>query len=301
MAECIYIDNTDIYAEFCAYPIGYEGVIGWPKFKPVQTVEWPDEEGVDANLEAPKYDAHQCSITFCVGKGKIHDFMAFVYEYSVRDYYFPALGTNKKLRLIGRSELSFLFSLGLATLTFSDDSPMEGYIYQEPQTTIDNARHLGKLTIDGIDLTSYGCVMLAGTASSVNSQPNVGEVLAIDVSNKKGESVDVSAPLIKRERDVTLHLLMKAGSVAEFWRNYNALLHDLARPGERDIIYMEGISFQAFYGEQNVEYLSLPRYEGDSVWCEFSLTLTTLTPFYVLASEEWDIITDETATYYIRL
>lgn len=301
MADRVCIDNTDVFSEFGAYPIGYEGVIGWPQFKPIQIIEWPDEEGVDANLEAPQYDARQCSITFCVGGGRIHDFLAFIYEYSVRTYRFSALDINKRLRLVGRSELSTLASLGVVTLTYSDDSPMEGYIYQEPHTTIDNERHLGELTIDGKDLTSYGCVMLAGTASSVNSQPNVGKVLAIDVSNEAGASIDTSAPLIKREKNVTLRILMRAGSIAEFWRNYNALLHDLASPGEREIIYMDGISFQACYKEQNVEHLSLPRYDGDSVWCEFSLTLTTLTPFYVLASEEWDIITDETATYYIRL
>jgi hypothetical protein len=144
-------------------------------------------------------------------------------------------------------------------------------------------------------------VVLAGTTSAMNAYPSIGKVLAVDVSSQNGECVDSDAHLIKMGRDVTVQLLLRAKNITEFWRNYNALFHDLIQAGERTVEYMGGISFQAYYKRQGIQDVSPPRCEGDSVWMKFSLTLTTLSPFYILSMEDWEVVIDETATYYIRL
>jgi hypothetical protein len=64
---------------------------------------------------------------------------------------------------------------------------------------------------------------------------------------------------------------------------------------------MGGISFRGFYKQQRIDVVSLPRFSGDPVWVTMAVQFTTLSSLYILATEEWEAIVDENATYYIRL
>ncbi len=296
-----YIDGVDIYAQYGAYLLGYEGLFGWPELKATEVMEWPDEEGVDINLSRPCVASRKLEISFRIESGKSVDFLDFLYSTQIKDYNIPSLGINKTLRLVGCSEISVIRKMGVVTLVLTEDNPLQKYEYTEPITSINIAHHKGVFEIDGRDITAYGCVVLAGTTSAMSAYPSIGKVLAVDVSSQNGECVDSDAPLIKMGRDVTVQLLLRAKNITEFWRNYNALFHDLIQAGERTVEYMGGISFQAYYKRQEIQDVSPPRCEGDSVWMKFSLTLTTLSPFYILSMEDWEVVIDETATYYIRL
>lgn len=296
-----YIDGVDVYAQYGAYLLGCEGLFGWPELKATEVVVWPDDEGVDINLSQSCVASRKFEISFRVKDVKAVEFLDFIFSTQAKVYDIPSLGINKALRLVGCSEISVIRKLGVVTLTLTNDKPLQEYKYIEPATSIKNEHHKGVLEIDGRDITTYGCVVLAGTTSAMNAYPSVGEVLAVDINGINGERVDSDAPLVKMGRDVTIHLLLRAKDMVEFWRNYNALLYDLIRAGERSVEYIGGISFQAYYQGQKIEDISPPRCGGDGVWVKFCLTLTTLSPFYILSTEDWEVVIDETATYYIRL
>ena len=86
---------------------------------------------------------------------------------------------------------------------------------------------------------------------------------------------------------------MRAETLDELWRNYDALLFDLTRPDERllEVSSLEQ-EFPCHYKSASVSEF----YPEDKIWLRFTLTLTFTHSFrlngddYVLASEDGIII-----------
>ena len=89
---------------------------------------------------------------------------------------------------------------------------------------------------------------------------------------------------------------MRAATLAELWRNWDALLYDLVRPQERTLWVEDlGQEFPFHYkGCQVTEF-----YPTEKIWLKFTLTVTithnlrVLPNATVLASEEYVVICAE--------
>ncbi|MDE5551781.1 MAG: hypothetical protein K2I91_01140, partial [Muribaculaceae bacterium] len=96
-----------------------------------------------------------------------------------------------------------------------------------------------------------------------------------------------------KAKDVKLNCLMRAETLDELWRNYDALLFDLIRPDERllEVSELEQ-TFPCFYKSASVTDF----YPENKIWLAFTLTLTFTHSFrlddddFVLASEDGIII-----------
>ena len=64
---------------------------------------------------------------------------------------------------------------------------------------------------------------------------------------------------------------MRANTLEELWRNYDALLFDLTRPGERNL-YVSALeqAFPCHYKSASVSVF----YPDGKIWLEFTITLT---------------------------
>lgn len=268
MATKIYIDGIDVLATYEAYPTAVVGILEWPSLKEVKTYDWPDEDGMDVDLSHPVLASRQLSLPLAVRNGQITAFMEFLYERTTRTWEVKELGYSERLRLVGCSDFELHGDLGFATILLSADSPMEGYTYEKPSTTIDLAYYKGALSVDNVDLTSYGCTALEGVAETLKAYGQVKEALLINVSNKAGVVYDNEAPVRKAARTATLGLLMRANSIAEFWRNYNALLYDLTREGERTIAYNGTDIFKGYYSNMSIDAFDFT----STIWVKFIIT-----------------------------
>ena len=301
MATRMYIDGIDVLTSYGAYPTELGGFLEWPSLKEVKTYDWPDEDGVDADLTHPVLASRQFMISIAVKNGLISRFVDFICGQSTRIYEIPELNYTKQLRMVGCSDFNTMGDMGFVNITLSDDSPFSGYEYHKPSTNTHSPNSEGVLTIDGIDITSYGCVALQGVADSMKAFERVKEALAINVSNIAGVRYDNDSPVYNAPHSIVIPLLMRAGSINEFWQNYYALIYDLTRPRDREIVYKGGIFHSVFYNSQSIEEISMPRYNGDSIWVKFTITFTTFASSFILSSEDSEAIVDENNEYYIKL
>ncbi len=275
MATRLHIDGVDVLATYGAYPVGCEGLVAWPELKAVQIFDWPDEDGVEANLSSPILASRQFSMPCVVRDGRISEFLDFIYTSHTHTYEVPELSYKRVLRLIDCTNFEIHGPLGFATLVLSDDTPLSDYVYQAPASTINLASQYGWLMFDGVDASEYGCVALDGLLQEMKAAVygQVKEALLIDVCNRDGVEYDIDAPVKKSARTINIPLYMRCADMGEFWRNSNAFLYDLSRVGTHTILY-QGTSICGYYGSMSVkDFGKAP----DKVWLEFDITFNITT------------------------
>jgi hypothetical protein len=299
MADVVKIDGVDVLAAYGAYPISYEGVFGWPAFKELKTIDWADEDGVEADLSNPKLQPYTFTLPFAI-RENWGGFWAFITSAQTHTFRFETLGIEKQLRIVGCSSFEVIGDMGYLTIEVSDDAPMEGYTYEAPKSTIELSHKEGEAYIDNVDVIEYGCVLLAGALDSINKPSNYKEALAVNVSNISGVVFDKEAPVVERSKQVIITLLLRANSTEEFWRNYKALQYDITRPKARDIDVFGELQV-CYYNSMAVKYVSAPRFGGDSMWAEISIIFNTMAPPCFLAAEGGELIVDETSQLKIRI
>lgn len=293
MAERLYIDGVDVFATFGAYPTEVSGLLTWATFKTIQTTDWPDEDGVEASLSNPKLNAASHTLNVVVRNNKIGDFMEFIYSSHQHSFQIPSIGYDKKLRIVGCSDMDAARSLGMVTLLLSEDTPLEGYTYQNPLSTIGQAHLKGIFRLDGRDITDYGCGLLVGANKAFRSYPNIKEGLVQSTSDTNGIIADKGASILGQSRQVKVSLLLRASTIEEFWRNYNALYYDITQPGARELELVGEIPVECYYQSMNIQAFSAPRFAGDIVWMKLGITFSTTQPICVLMAEGDELIISE--------
>ena len=197
--------------------------------------------------------------------------------------------------------------------TFANDFPRpDGYVYQEPMNSILLPKGY---ELDGVDLSAYGVLILKGCNAEILKTPAVKKNLLRNFKYRDGAVYD--GEYVKfQTKDVNLKCLMRAPDFDTFWRNRDALLHDLTRLSTRTdaegyeykdaerMFYVDewNESYPCYY--KNCKTDSFNPLEG--IWWAFTLTLV-FTSFrlgdteYLLASEDGKFIITEDEEYFIDL
>lgn len=293
MTGRLYIDGHDAYKQWGVYVVsgGWNELIAYPPLKTVEYNDWQEEDGIEADLSDPKLNTKEVSINIAYG-GLFSRFIEFVTMLSDRAYHefnCAHIGRRYTLRLTQMPNLDHAQTLGFATLKFSNDFPLKGYSYKAPRSSVMRAEDY---LIDGLPFTDYGCRILQGSLSEVMKTAAVKENLLRNIATQSGAIYDDAAVTFK-SKDVKLNCLMRAETLDELWRNYDALLFDLTRPDERllEVSSLEQ-EFPCHYKSASVSEF----YPEDKIWLRFTLTLTFTHSFrlngddYVLASEDGIII-----------
>ncbi len=295
-----YIGDIDIFATYGIFveQYGYEELVQMPSFKTIEYNDWEEEDGIEADLSDPKLDTRNLTINFCATD--IDMVTDFIYLLSSSVYHtcnMVEIGRTLKLRLVGQPNMSQFIKSGTFSVEFADDFPFFGYEYVAPTDNL--GVWLKGYEIDGVDLSTYGVFVLDGTDASIIKSPDVKPRLTINRSIDNGATYDANGGVIFKSKEVEVKCLIKAPTIALFWKNYLALFWVLTRPEERDLYFAKyNENYTCYYKECVVT--KFDRLLGGGVWCEFTTKLI-FTAYrcgeleMILASElgEWILTEDE--------
>lgn len=294
MEGIFYIDGINAYSEYGIFVIweGYKGLISRPQFKKIDFNDWPEEDGIEADLSEPVLDTRELNISFgCINAERSCDFIDLINDKSYHDFNFVEIGCKLRLRMASQVNKDTFITLEKFALQFADDFPFEDAVQQPVDLGVSQLEY----DLDGIPFSAYGVWVLDGSDDDIEKSPAVKKNLLVNISNHKGAIYD-GEKVVFQSKDVPLKCGIKAPDVATFWKNYNALFYSLIQPGERQF-YSDrlGESYPSYYKSMDCNVFDIV---NGCVWCEFTLTLI-FTSFrvgesvYLLATEDDYVIETE--------
>lgn len=277
MINTLYIDGVDMFQEYGVFVHngGYSGLVSYPPLKSVEFNDWPEDDGIEPDLSDPQLDTKSFSMMFAGTNAPFSEsFINFLSDGAYHDFDFQQIGITRKLRLVSQPSKKTVHTLEVFTLQFADDFPLDGYEYMEPlpvSSVWQRGYHL-----DERDLSEYGVWITDGTDDEIMKSPAVKQNLLINEPEFSG-AIYHGDNVVFQAKDVPVKCHLKADKET-FWRNYNALLYDLTRPGEREFHYgKRGVNYPCYYKSSQVTTLSIVQ---GVIWCDFTLTLCFTGPGY---------------------
>lgn len=271
----LFIDDLDAYDEYGIYVVegGWNELVAFPPLKAVKYNDWQEEDGEQCDLSAPVLNTHEVTIKFAVrGNDAISAYETFLTALGTGIYHeftCTSIGRSFSLRLVSHSSLDIANRLGFLSVKFADDFPLRDYTYVAPISTVIQA---SDYKLDGTNLSQYGVRVLKGSLSEVLKGSSVKPAMLRNIPSQGGAIYDADAPVKLKGRDVKLTCNLRASTLSEFWRNYNALLYDLTKPNTRSLyVAATGQSYPFYYKSGAVSDFH-PRGFG-KVWLDFTLTL----------------------------
>lgn len=283
MTGRLYIDGNDAYLKWGVYVVagGWKDALAYAPLKPVEYNDWHEEDGIEADISDPKLDTKEFAMNFAYAGlfSRFIEFMNMLADGAYHEFNSPQIGRQFTLRMTQMPNLDHAPTLGFVSIRFCDDFPLKGYAYQGPSSNVMSA---DDYLIDDVPFTDYGCRILKGSLSEVMKAPAVKQNLLRNISIQSGADYDGEVVTF-RSKDVKLNCLMRADSLVELWRNYDALLYDLIRPGERLLRVLElEQTFPCIYKNASVaEFYPTPK-----PWLKFILTLTFTRDFRIVANSK---------------
>lgn len=303
MTDRLYIDGQDAFKAYGAFVTegGYDALVAFPPLKSIDSNDWHEEDGLDADLSSPVLDTREISMTFGFTGDSLRfgNFIESLSNGVYHTFHFKEVGRTHRLRMMSAPSLKTVQTLGVATIQFADDFPLDGYAYTPPASTVQT---YDDYELDGRPLTDYGVRVLAGTLDEILKSPAVKPNLLRNIGTVPGAIYDGQSVTFAT-KDVKVNCLMRAETLDELWRNYNALLYDLVRPGERLFFCnATGNEYPCYYKSAGVTEF----YVSEPPWLKFSIVLV-FTSFrvggdeYLLASENDEIIITEDNNMSVQL
>lgn len=277
MAGDLLIDGIDVYTAYgCILTDNsYQRLIQYPSLKNVQVNDWPEENGIEADTSNVKLDTRQFSINFGIDGSKRNgrlNFITLLSDHAYHDFTFTPLNKTYRLRLISQSGYEWTDRIEVFSLLFADDFPLLDYTYQAP---VSNEIRTG-YEINGVDFANYGVRINEGTMDEINKMPAVKPNLLINIPSITGTYYD-NEWVKFQSKQVNILCTLRADTIDEFWRNYNALLYDISSPGLKSFYTDEtGITYECYYNSSTMTAFAL-----DRVWAQFSLNFTFTNNNYV--------------------
>lgn len=268
----LYIDGSDAWLTYGAFVVegGWTSLVCMPPLKDVESNNWQEEDGVEVDLSAPVLDTREVEISFafCGLYARPFALLDVLADRAYHTFRCAEIGRTLRLRLINQPSHSGVRNLEFVKLKFADDFPLSGYTYIAPQTSISQAYDY---LVDGEPLSRYGVRVLRGTLANIRKCADVKEALLRNIGTQSGATYDGSAAVHFSSKDVKVSCLLRAATLDEMWRNYDALLYDLSRPEERTLYVSEmEDAFRFYYKSCSVTAF----YPCDAQkWLEFTLTL----------------------------
>lgn len=292
----LYIDGRDAYAEFGVYVIqgGWNEIIAYPPLKAVESNDWQEEDGIEADLSAPVLDTREVSLRIAFGSldNRLLELLELLSDGAYHMFDCRHIGRMYKLRLVSMPNLTIAERIGTVTLKLADDFPLDNYVYNAPSSAVaPNADY----TLDGRKFTDYGVRVLQGALEEVVKTPSVKDNLLRNINTQQGAWYDGKA-VVYKAKDIKISCLMRATTLTELWRNYDALLYDLIRPSER-VLGVEELGAEYPFHYKSCQVAEF--YPMDKIWLKFTLTITVTRNFRVqpnatlLANEEGIFICTE--------
>lgn len=269
------VDGADLWTTYGGVILegGYDEVVCLPPTKAVEYNDWFEEDGIETDLSSLVFDAKAADIAMAFpndGDG-LERFVAAMNEGPYHLFTFGELGgAEYTLRPVSTTSMTTTAPRCLTLRYNIDAGPLpDGYQYVTPGSSV--VAPCSDYTLDGRPLTDYGINVLVGSLAEIQKEPEVKAALTRDIRTNTGIFYDPDAPVRRGSKDVTIRCLMRAATMAEFWKNYRALCYDLTRSNARALyVAATDTTYSCFYKSCNTNEFHPTR----KIWFDFSLTLT---------------------------
>jgi hypothetical protein len=298
-----YIDGIDCYARYGVWITrgGYDGLLAFPALKTPGYNDWPEEDGLEADLDGPRLESKEIAVTFLESRPgqEANDFIDFVSRPGYHTLYIPSLGRTWNIRLAaGPAHKTFRTATGF-TLRFIQDMPIRhGGAAPRPWAPLLPSAY----EMDGVAFDRYGITVMEAKDSVLKSPVAKGN-LSREIQTADGRIYDAGS-LVFQSKDVAFKCYLKAVSMEDFWTCHDAFLEALAAPGERSLyVDYTGEDYPCYYKSASAWKLHMGR---EAVIAEFTLVMV-FTAFrveetqYILAAESGEWIMTEDGEYAIDL
>lgn len=303
MSGRFYIDGKDAFTEYGIYVQegGYNELVAYPPLKAVTSNDWQEEDGIEPDLSEPTLNTKEFSLKIVLS-GKDYRWGGFIELLSDKAYHtfdFREIGRSYSLRLVSNPNTDLATLLGFITIKLADDFPLSEYAYKEPESSLYGSDNY---ELDGKPFSDYGVIVLDGTFDEIEKSPDVKTCLLRNIKKLNGALYD-GEKVTYKAKDVKINCLMKAASLTELWRNYDALLYNLVQPEQRMLYSDEtGNEYPCHYKSCSVSEF----YGSDKIWLKFTITLCFISfrledEEFVLATETRDLVVTEDGEFAIDL
>lgn len=273
-SERLYIGEFDVWdvCYVCTAFGGFNELIAFPPLKTPPANDWQEERGFDPDLSAPVLDTREVTLRLSATDTEDYKYtLCMLDKNPVVEVRARSIGRSWSLRFIAPTDSAHSSTFGLK---FADDTPMQGYTYQPPKAEKEREWILSTSRRDDFVITEspkrafvdYGARVLGDVADEMERRNEVKTGLLRKFSTKPGAFYDEAALFREKGGDRQVQLLMRADTLVELWRNYDALLFDLIRPGARR--YKEA---PFYYSSCRIDHF-IP--DEPRPWLQFTLTLT---------------------------
>jgi hypothetical protein len=271
---------------------GYAALLAWPSLRTPDTEDWPEEDGIEADLAAPTLQAREIDVPFVV-QGASADaagLLLLLSQPGLRALEIPTLGRSWQLRYESSSETTVYRHEGAITLTvrFAEDTPVRP---TAGDYTPGISLPASPYSIDGVSLDAYGITVLTARGELLK-QPAAKANLSREITLADGRVYDAGA-LQLQTKDVDITLLARAASWADMLASLDNFYLALIAPGARELDSdISGDAYPCYYKQASSwEVIRV----GGEPCLRFTLTLT-FTSFrlgeteYLLAAESGALI-----------
>lgn len=269
----LYIDGKDVYTNFGLHIVeqGWNGLIQWAALKAVAYNDWHEEDGIEPDLSSPTLDSKEFTISLAGATSRSRA-MAFIEAFSGNAYHTlnaASIGRNYNVRLVSAEPIREEAGIYFVDITLADDFPLRGY---EPQVPSSNIERAADFLIDNMPFTDYGVRILEGSLAEITRCADVKLNLERDIASQGGR-IYHNGNVRYDAYEATLSCLMRASSLTELWRNYDALLYRLTAPGTHYIsVEAAGKRYPCYYMDSEVVRF----YPTDKIWLEFEITINVI-------------------------
>lgn len=270
MTTEVYIDGIDIYTRFGLYIAdgSYANMIEWPSLKDVEVTDWHEENGVEPDLDAPVLASREFTLRFngATMRTKVESFTTLLRTKVYHDLVL-SIGRSYKVRFVSAEPPQWTEDLCAISIKFADDFPLRDYRYLNPYSTITPSLDY---SLDNNSLSTYGVIVLEGTRAQLEQTADVKPNLTRDTLTTSGVTYDDVGRAVVNAYKPRVSCLMRAQTLDELWRNYDALLYDLVRPGERTLTSTTaGKRYTFYYDACNVRRF----FPDGKIWLEFDIII----------------------------
>lgn len=303
MTGAFYIDGIDIYARYGVVITdgGYNDLLCFPALKEPDANDWPEEDGVEVDLEAPTLEAKEVTISFACNYPDAGDFIFMISQPGYHTLRITELTREWRLRLLTQTACKDYSRAVTFSLKFADDFPGRSENYASASGG-GLMLPVSEYEIDSVPLSQYGIEVIGGWDDLLKS-PTVKQNLTRSFATSDGQLYDADH-VVFNSKETTLKCSLSAVSTEKLWECYTAFFNDLIQPGERQLYWdYVGEEYPCYYKKSSgFKVVSL----RDPVVLEFNLTLV-FTVFrigeteYLLATEDGELIETEDSEYLIDM
>lgn len=259
-------------------------LLTFPDRKEPQKNEWFEHDGDDVDLTEVYFNAKKTTIKYYLNAvsglefiTRLEAFQSLMLSSGTRSIYLSEFDKTFMLRYTGCSAFSQKGGLiksgrksAEITVDYMMDDPLQIFDLNitEPMSNKANDTFV---KLNAIELKNFG-ITVKKIYDTFLALPDVKEGLVRSSGRMSGQTVDVNFTPKRQSRKLAVDCYMKAATRDEFYRNYNALFNQLAKPQALTVTINNTTDINCYYN--SMSGFSKLRAFSNGIFIQFTIHLT---------------------------